>query len=416
MKNKIIISAAAVLAAIPGLLSCRGGAEGSASQADSLAIADSIPAIGFKDYDMVKVETELRSGEVFGSMMGRLGIDGARSAVLAEACDTIFNLRKLRAGNKVDAFFADSASAEALSSPAYVVYHESRTSAVVFDCGDSVAVWRYVKPVETQLLATDITISNSLWVDMKEAGADPLLILKIEEIYEWTVDFFSLQKGDRFRAAYRQSLCDGEVISVDKIEYAVFNREEKEIPAIYFDQGDGGNKWWNGKGESLRKAFLKAPLQFSRISSGFSYARRHPISGKVRAHTAVDYAAPMGTPVRSIGNGSVISAGWAGGGGNTVKIRHANGYVTSYMHLSRYASGIKAGAAVSQGQVIGYVGSTGSSTGPHLDFRVYKNGTAINPLRMEAPSEAPINKENLPALDSAWHCGTALLDSLLRER
>lgn len=167
-----------------------------------------------------------------------------------------------------------------------------------------------------------------------------------------------------------------------------------------FDQGDNGNLYWNEKGESMRRAFLKAPLEFKRISSGFSYARKHPVTGQIRAHTAVDYAAPMGTPVVALGDGTVISAGWAGGGGNTIKIRHNSVYTTSYMHLRNFAQGIKAGTRVRQGEVIGYVGSTGTSTGPHLDFRVYQNGTAINPLTLESPSAEPIKEENKAALDS----------------
>ena len=150
----------------------------------------------------------------------------------------------------------------------------------------------------------------------------------------------------------------------------------------------------------MRKAFLKAPLHFSRISSGFSYHRRHPITKKVQPHLAVDYAAPKGTPVMAIGDGTVISAGYSGAAGNMVKIRHNSVYTSAYLHLSGYAKGIRAGERVSQGQVIGYVGSTGRSTGPHLDFRVWKNGSPINPLTMESPSVEPIRSENLPALDS----------------
>ena len=256
------------------------------------------------------------------------------------------------------------------------------------------------KEVEYQRKYADVEISSSLWNDMTSSGASPLLILKLSDIYAWTVDFFGLQDGDRFRMLYGQSLCEGDVIAVDTVYYAVFSRDGHDVPAIMFDQGDGGNLYWGAQGESLKKAFLKAPLQFTRISSGFSYARKHPVTGKIRPHTAIDYAAPTGTPVMSIGDGTVLSVGWAGGGGNTVKIRHNSSYVTSYMHLSRYARGLKVGQHVHQGQVIGYVGATGTATGPHLDFRVYKDGTAINPLKMESPSADPIRPENLPSLDS----------------
>ena len=168
-----------------------------------------------------------------------------------------------------------------------------------------------------------------------------------------------------------------------------------------FDQKDGGNLWWNEKGESMRKAFLKAPLQYSRISSGFSYARKHPVTRKVQPHTGVDYAAPTGTPVMTIGDGVVTSVKYEGAGGNTVRIRHNSVYSTAYLHLSKYAKGLKAGQRVKQGDVIGYVGSTGRSTGPHLDFRVWKNGTPINPLTMDSPPAEPIKEENKAAFQAA---------------
>ena len=179
------------------------------------------------------------------------------------------------------------------------------------------------------------------------------------------------------------------------------------------DTGEqGSNIYWNEKGESMRKAFLKAPLQFTRISSGFSYHRKHPVTGQIKAHTAVDYAAPTGTPVMSIGDGTVLSVGWAGGGGNTVKIRHNSVYTTSYMHLSRYAKGLKAGQHVHQGQVIGYVGATGTATGPHLDFRVYMNGSPINPLKMESPPVEPLSEEYMPALDSLYEHYSKVLEDM----
>lgn len=214
---------------------------------------------------------------------------------------------------------------------------------------------------------------------------------------------------------YEQESCEGEIIDIHRIYYAEFQRDSSVLPAIYFDQGDDGNLYWNEKGESMRKAFLKAPLKFTRISSGFSYHRRHPVTGQVKAHTAVDYAAPTGTPVMSIGDGTVVSAGWSGGGGNTVKIRHNSVYQTAYLHLSRYAQGIKAGARVRQGDVIGYVGSTGVSTGPHLDFRVWKNGSPVNPLKLESPPSDPIEEENRAALDSVRVGFRKEMDSLARK-
>ena len=268
---------------------------------------------------------------------------------------------------------------------------------VVFRCREPYSVWFVEKPVLTETKYADVTIRSSLWNDMIAAGAPPLLILSLSDIYAWTVDFFGLQEGDRFRVVYDEKTCEGSVVAVDTVRYALFTSRGQDYPAVMFDQHDGGNIYWNEKGESMRKAFLKAPLHYSRISSGFSYARRHPVTRRVQPHTGVDYAAPKGTPVVTIGDGVVTSAKYEGAGGNVIRIRHNSVYSTAYLHLSRYASGIRAGKRVKQGDVIGYVGSTGRSTGPHLDFRVWKNGSPINPLKMQSPPAEPLKQENMEA-------------------
>jgi murein DD-endopeptidase MepM/ murein hydrolase activator NlpD len=162
----------------------------------------------------------------------------------------------------------------------------------------------------------------------------------------------------------------------------------------------------------MRKAFLKAPLNFTRVSSGFSYARKHPVTRKVQPHTGVDYAAPKGTPVMTIGDGVVTSVKYEGAGGNTVRIRHNSVYSTAYLHLSKYAKGLKAGQRVRQGEVIGYVGSTGRSTGPHLDFRVWKNGTPINPLKMDSPPAEPIKEASRSGFEAAHKEYKARMDTV----
>ena len=227
------------------------------------------------------------------------------------------------------------------------------------------------------------------------------------------MDFFGLQKGDRFRVLYEEKICDGEVIAVDTVRYAVFTRGKEDLPSIMFDQKDGGNIYWNEKGESMRKAFLKAPLKFSRISSGFSYSRKHPVTRKVQPHTGVDYAAPKGTPVMTIGDGVITSMKYEGAGGNTIRIRHNSVYSTAYLHLSGYAKGLKTGQRVRQGQVIGYVGSTGRSTGPHLDFRVWKNGSPINPLKMDSPPAEPLKSDFKSDFEDAYKKYRAQVDSIL---
>ncbi len=375
------------------------------------SVQEDVWPLGFKADTLLVEEWTVKSGETFTGLFTRLGMTGADAFRLSQACDTVFDVRRLRAGNGIEAYY-DSLGRDLR----YVVYNNDRIHQTVFKCFDSLAVWTVEKEVEYVRKYADVTISSSLWNDMLASGASPLLILKLADIYAWTVDFFGLQGGDRFRMLYGQTMCEDELISVDTVYYAVFSRDEADQYAIMYDQGDGdGNIYWNEKGESMRKAFLKAPLQFTRISSGFSYHRKHPVTGQIRPHTAVDYAAPTGTPVMSIGDGTVLSVGWAGGGGNTVKIRHNSIYTTSYMHLSRYAKGLKAGQHVHQGQVIGYVGATGTATGPHLDFRVYKNGTAINPLHLESPPEVPIRPENMPALDSVRRVYQTLAEEMASE-
>ncbi len=368
------------------------GRVGAQQEEEVSTVKDTVYPLGFCTDSFRVVTGDIKSGDNFVAWMGRLGLPGAEAMKLTQACDTVFDVRKLRAGNTWNAYYQDSTTL------AYVVYNNSKIQQTIFQCKDSLAVWRYDKVVETVEKRADVTINSSLWNDMVDAGASPQLIADLSDIYAWTVDFFGLQKGDRFRLLYSENICEGESVGIDRISYAEFQRDSSVLSAIYYDQGDGGNKYWNEKGESMRKAFLKAPLKFTRISSGYSLYRKHPVHGTVRPHTAIDYAAPTGTPVRSIGDGTVISAGWGGGGGKTIKIRHNSVYTTAYLHLSKYA--VKAGQRVTQGQVIGYVGMTGTATGPHLDFRVWKNGSPINPLKLESPPAEPIKKECLPALDS----------------
>ena len=410
----IFILVAAVLAAqiLPGC-KCSGGREGEGMK-DTVAQKDTVYPLGFCT-DSFDVESgTIRSGENFTGLLLRLGLTGQEAYRLVQASDSVFDVRKLRAGNTWNAYYnTDTTDARHIQ---YLVYNQDRVNMTIFRCADSLYAYKVARPVEVVTKVADVTINTSLWNDMLAAGVSPLMISELADIYAWTVDFFGLQKGDCFKVLYEQRMCEGDVIGISAIPYAVFIRDGKQLQAIMFDQGDGGNRYWNEKGESMKKAFLKAPLKFTRISSGFTYHRKHPVHGDVRAHTAVDYAAPTGTPVMSIGDGTVISKGWAGGGGNTVKIRHNSVYTTSYMHLSRYASGLKVGDRVHQGQVIGYVGMTGTATGPHLDVRVWKNGTPIHPLTMESPSAEPIKEANLHALDSVRCASAALLDSLLTKQ
>ena len=346
---------------------------------------------GFCEDSLSVEENRVRSGDFFSTILMRNGISAQDAYNLSDVSDSIFDVASIRIGNTYRVWKNGSGAAE------YLAYDIDRMKSVVFRCREPYSVWFVEKPVLTETKYADVTIRSSLWNDMIAAGAPPLLILSLSDIYAWTVDFFGLQEGDRFRVVYDEKTCEGSVVAVDTVRYALFTSRGQDYPAVMFDQHDGGNIYWNEKGESMRKAFLKAPLHYSRISSGFSYARRHPVTRRVQPHTGVDYAAPKGTPVVTIGDGVVTSAKYEGAGGNVVRIRHNSVYSTAYLHLSRYGSGIRAGKRVKQGDVIGYVGSTGRSTGPHLDFRVWKNGSPINPLKMQSPPAEPLKQDNMEA-------------------
>ena len=360
--------------------------------------------LGFNPDGLDVREGKVKNGQYFSTLMTGLGLSQQQAYDLTQACGSVFDVRSLRVGQAYKAYYQ-------ASSLQYVVYDRDKASCVVFDCTKP-AVWIYEKPVEVTEKYADVTINSSLWNDMLKAGVSPLLIISLSDIYAWTIDFFALQKGDRFRVLYQERKCDGEVIAVDTVKYAVFSHEGKDFPMVMYNQQDGGNIWWNDKGESMRKAFLKAPLNYTRVSSGFSYSRKHPVTRKVQPHTGVDYAAPTGTPVMSIGDGTVTSVKYEGAGGNTVRIRHNSVYSTAYLHLSKYAKGLKAGQRVRQGEVIGYVGSTGRSTGPHLDFRVWKNGSPINPLKMESPPAEPIKSANRKSFEAVHQSYKAKVDTI----
>lgn len=370
---------------------------GSRERGEADAQKDTVLPFGFLTDTLDVVEGTVRDGDIFGALVGRLGLDANTAYRLTQACEGVFDVRQLRAGNRYKAYYTKDSLNRSLR---YLVYSNTRTTSTVFQTFDSLAVWKAELPTRNERKVADVTIENSLWYDMSAAGASPLAIVKLSDIYAWTVDFFGLQKGDRFRLIYNQRVYEDQVLAVDTVYFAIYTHEGKDYPVVMFDQGDGGNIYWTDKGASTKGAFLKAPLHYSRISSTFTTHRVHPVTRQVRPHLAVDYAAPKGTPVMAIGDGTVLSAGYSGGAGNMIKIQHNSTYTSAYLHLSKYAPGIKAGARVKQGQVIGYVGSTGLSTGPHLDFRVWKNGTPVNPLKLESPSTEPIRKENLPALDS----------------
>lgn len=351
------------------------------------------------DADLYRLETsEIASGETLGKILNRYGISAQAVDRLDKIAAEVFPLRNIRAGQKYTAFIHE----DSLYTPHldFLAYEISMTDYVVFGFqNDSVTIRKDAKSFTLERRKKSAVINSSLWGAIMEQNLPYSLAAEMEEIYQWTVDFFGIQKGDSFTVIYDERFIDDSVsVGIGRIWGAKFSQGGKEYYAIPFRQG-GKIQYWEADGASLRKQMLKAPLKYTRISSRFSYARRHPIYKVYRPHTGVDYAAPKGTPVHAVADGVVTFKGWGGGGGNTLKIKHAGGLMTGYLHLSGYAKGIAQGTRVSQGQLIGYVGSTGASTGPHLDYRVWKNGTPIDPLKIPSEPAEPISKENREAFE-----------------
>lgn len=351
------------------------------------------------DADLYRLETsEIASGETLGKILNRYGVSAQMIDRLDRQAAEVFPLRNIRAGQKYTAFIHE----DSLYTPHldFLAYEISMTDYVVFGFQeDSVTIRKDAKSYTLQRKKKSAVINSSLWGAIMEQNLPYALAAEMEDIYQWTVDFFGIQKGDSFTVIYDERFIDDSVsVGIGRIWGAKFSQGGKEYYAIPFRQG-GKIQYWEADGASLRKQMLKAPLKYTRISSRFSYARKHPIYKVYRPHTGVDYAAPKGTHVHAVADGVVTFKGWGGGGGNTLKIKHAGGLMTGYLHLSGYAKGIAQGTRVSQGQLIGYVGSTGASTGPHLDYRVWKNGKPIDPLKIPSEPAEPISKENREAFE-----------------
>lgn len=336
------------------------------------------------------VTNEIAPGKNLSEILGNYGISARQVDSLSKLAEGKFDLRSIRAGHVFKAFVQPDSTQQL----AYWVYEISPVQYVVFSFKDSMSVHVAEKPVRIVRKISSTTIKSSLWHAIEEAKMNTALALDLSEVYAWEIDFFGLKKHDSFKVVYDEMFVGSTSIGIAKIHAAVFNHMGKAYYAFAFKQ-DSVDSYWNENGQSLKKAFLKAPLKFSRITSGFSRSRLHPILKIFRPHYGIDYSAPIGTPVMTIGSGVVILKGYSGSAGNWIKIKHAANFVTSYMHLNRFAKGISLGSRVQQGQVIGFVGSTGYSTGAHLDFRVWKGNTPINPLKVQSPPEKPLRKEHL---------------------
>jgi murein DD-endopeptidase MepM/ murein hydrolase activator NlpD len=340
------------------------------------------------------VADDVAPRETFADLLLDRGVSYSRIVALAEETRGTFDVRDIRAGRSYRVYMNPwTKRAE------YLVYRPNAVEYVVFNVRRPDASYVGERPVDVQWRTARGTIERSLYETMVDAGAHPGLVLRLSEVFAWQIDFFRLRKGDRFRIVYEERTVDGRRISPGEIIAAAVTHRGETYYGFRFDEGTGTAEFFDRNGNSLRRALLKAPLQFSRISSRFTNRRMHPVLKEYRPHRGTDYAAPRGTPVRSVGDGEVLYASYKGPNGHYVKIRHNGTYTTGYLHLSGYADGIRPGARVAQGDVIGYVGSTGRSTGPHLDYRLWKHGTAVDPYRLEMPPSHPVQPQHRAAFE-----------------
>ena len=366
-------------------------------QVDSTALAaETLPILSPKvlygiNIDSLDVfEGTVQRNENLAAILSGFNVSAQKIAEIANLPREVFDVRKIQ----VKKPFTILHDKDTLKTAKYFIYKPNPIDYIMLELGDSVVANQGKNMVDTMLVTLSGIIEYSLYQTIVDSGASPLLVNNLADVYAWEIDFFGLQKGDQFKVLYEKYMVDGVQAGLGPIQAALFFHMGEDFYAIPYDQGEG-LEFFDLEGKSLRKTFLKAPLKFNRISSTFSNSRLHPILKIRRPHHGVDYAAPKGTPVVAVGDGLVTKAVYSGGAGNMVRIKHNSNYETAYLHLWKYGPGINSGVRVKQGQVIGYVGSTGLSTGPHLDFRFYKNGTPVDPLKIDPPSANPIKDEEM---------------------
>lgn len=392
VKNTLFAITAATIATALST-GCHGGKEQTVEAVDTIAAPELLYGV-CADSFVVEKKT-VRSGQMISNILTEAGLPYSTAIAAYDKALSVYDFRQMKAGRTYCLFSTIDTSG--VGTLRHFVYEISATGYVRCSfAGDSVSVVREDKEVTRRRRLAQATISTSLWNALAEQSISPQVALDLSDVFAWTVDFFGLEKGDRFGVMYDELLVGDNVIGTGDIASAVYISSSGKRSYAFRHVVDSVAGYYDLQGNSLRRAFLKAPLHFSRISSRFSNGRYHPVLKIRRPHHGVDYAAPKGTPVVALGDGKVIAKGWdPKGGGNYIKIRHNSIYTTVYMHLNNFAKGMANGKTVRQGDVIGYVGSTGLATGPHLDFRMYRDGKPIDPLRVEMPPAEPIDNDQI---------------------
>ena len=344
-----------------------------------------IPVDSFK-----VVGDKVKKNQFFSQILIQYGINYATIDKMAREGKEIFDVRRLRAGRSYTVFTTN----DSLETAQIVIYEINKIEYVVYDLRDTLKIYRAKKPVTVETKTASGVITSSLYLTLEQQGYNPELAIVLSEIYAWSIDFYHIQKNDKFKVIYEETMVEGESVGIKRIKSAYFEHFKKPYYAIQFTQNKNLG-YYDEENRGLRRQFLKAPVKFSRISSRFSYKRFHPVQKRNKAHLGTDYAAPKGTPIYSTANGIITHAKYSKYNGNYVKVKHNSVYTTQYLHMSKIKRGIRPNVRVKQGDVIGFVGSTGLATGPHVCYRFWKNGKQVDPYRQKLPKSEPIKKANL---------------------
>ncbi len=330
---------------------------------------------------------EIKPNEIITNLLLKFNIPQQQIFEMVNKSKGVYDIERNFIAGKKYTFFSTKNS---LHITQCFVYEPNSLEYIVFDLRDSIQVYKKKRPIKTEIKTAYGKINSSLYKTLQDANISPVLAIELSNIFAWTIDFYRIQKDDWFKVIYEEKFVDDKSVGVGKIIAAKFNHTGKIFEGHYFVQ-DGIVDYFDEKATSVKKAFLKSPLKFGRLSSGFTMKRFHPVQKINKAHLGTDYAAPTGTPILATGNGVVIASEYGVFNGNYVKIRHNNTYTTQYLHMSKRAA--KVGEKVKQGDVIGYVGSTGLATGPHVCYRFWKNGQQTNHLKEDFPTAEPIQKQ-----------------------
>jgi murein DD-endopeptidase MepM/ murein hydrolase activator NlpD len=340
------------------------------------------------------VSSEVKRNQHFSDLLDGYHVDGKAMRLLATVPRNIFDFRKVAAHRKYT-LITDTDSAKTARA---LVYEANPVDYVVFHFSDTLVVESCSRETSTVERSIAAEIKSNLSETIQSMNISHELTNGFVDIFAWQVDFQRLQKGDKFKLIYTERQVEGKPVGIEEIKGVYFEHFGSPYYAFPFAQNESTD-YFDEKGNSLRKALLKYPIEFTRISSRFNPHRFHPVAKVFRAHKGTDFAAPTGTPIRSAGDGIVLEAQYKGGNGNYVKIRHNATYTTQYLHMSKIGNGIRPGSRVRQGQTIGYVGSTGLANGPHLCYRFWKNGVQVDALRVQLPAAEPIKDADRPAFD-----------------